>query len=51
VDIERCSSPGFSSLRYFFARLDGFLTATSAILAAFAVEGAVENEHLFEQLQ
>ncbi|HKT23242.1 MAG TPA: hypothetical protein VJR04_01485 [Terriglobales bacterium] len=43
MDIERCSSPGLSSLRYFFARFDGFLAATSAILAAIAVERAVEN--------
>jgi len=49
VDIERCSSPGLSSLRYFFARFDGFLTVTSAILAAFAVEQTVENRTLFRE--
>src|SRR5690348_17972528 len=46
VDIERCSSPGLSILRYFFARFDGFRTGTSAILAAFAVERAVEIREL-----
>src|SRR3954470_15842308 len=43
VDIDRCSSPGFSSFRYFLARLDGFLAGTAAILAVFDVERAVEK--------
>src|SRR5438270_5295211 len=44
VDIDRCSSPGLSSFRYFLARFDGLWADTAGILTAFDVDRAVEKK-------